>query len=103
MTNEAKGRTLRRRGAAERRTLTPVVRSEMEEAMQDEMMTKEHAQWPEFCKRMAVEAVGCKHTLDGAKRVLLALGWDDPIPSTWYLKQHGAFCDCEVMLNVVCA
>lgn len=44
-------------------------------------------------------AGGCDHTLALSKRYAEERGFD-PIDFYQFLNSHGAFCDCEVCLNV---
>ena len=45
-------------------------------------------------------AVGCDHTLTFTKKWSEANGIDFNIIKTW-LNEHGGFCDCEVLFNVM--
>jgi hypothetical protein len=79
-----------------------------------EVMTPKSPRWDEFCDALdeAVGLLDCggdstfppnpdwpTHAL--TKRVLTLMGHVDVEASIDFYKQHGGYCDCEVMLNVV--
>ena len=81
------------------------------------LMTDEHERWGEFAARLAGPE-GCDFRFDAdgrlkwkcaggidksrAVRILEQMGGDIDIPgSVADFEEHGGFCDCEIILNVV--
>jgi len=77
----------------------------------DDVMTRDHERWDEFCGRMfATMGSPADHRCNGGasghghettRAVLSTMGMDVP-PSLAYLRaQGGCCCDCEVIMNVL--
>jgi hypothetical protein len=73
-----------------------------------EVMTPESPRWDQFCGALdeALGQLGCggdnaRPTHEVTKRVLTRMGHVDVGASIDFYEQHGGYCDCEVMLNVV--
>ena len=71
-------------------------------------MTPKSPRWDQFCDELdeAVGLLGCggdraRPTHAVTKRVLTLMGHVDVEASIDFYEQHGGYCDCEVMLNVV--
>ena len=76
-----------------------------------QVMTKEHPKWEEFCKRLRGPE-GCDFREGGtaciggrdkrfAIRILRTYEDIDIQETINYFEQHGGYCDCEILLNVV--
>jgi hypothetical protein len=76
----------------------------MEDAMTGEVLTPTSPRWDEFCGQLsvAVLSAGCKHGFDHARRIMDAMGAINIPESLSYFRQHGGFCDIEILLNVMC-
>ena len=72
-----------------------------------EVMEPGHARWAEFAAKLGPRAWGCKSERDcpQATAVLREMGFSDSVirKSLARLRSMGGGCDCEIMLNVVCA
>lgn len=76
-------------------------------AWNDEQKTQARASFPLKDKLMeqlfsavdqALEAEGCDHTLRFTESWLDRSGFDRQTPIAWF-KEHGGYCDCEVIAN----
>jgi len=81
-----------------------------------EIMTRKHSKWEEFCARLEGEE-GCdfKKNEEGrvtwkcgggndksfAIAILKEMGNIDIDASISYFDEHGGYCDCEILFNVV--
>jgi hypothetical protein len=78
-----------------------------------QILTLKHALWDEFANRLYgpegcdVKGEGadmnwkCDGTFCNAISILTALAADIDIPATLaYLRENGAYCDCEILLNI---
>ena len=68
----------------------------------ESILTPRHPKWPDFCAvlsdRLATTG-GCDGTFGHARALLRATGMDVDATLLFY-RQHGAGCDCEILLNV---
>lgn len=70
------------------------------------LMTPEHPNWEEFSNRLdeLLSDNGCCHDHSACRRALHDMGsCEMEIIGCvkWFCENHG-YCDCEVMMNVVC-
>ena len=70
------------------------------------LMTPEHPKWKQFTEQLSayMKENGCdSQTLRGAEHVLSKDKWGDGLnveESLEYFREHGGFCDCEILMNV---
>ena len=70
-----------------------------------DVMTPDHHRWDAFCARLEM-ALGdphehrCSRRFEAVVAILSSMGLDVHASLDW-LREQGASCDCEVMLNVV--
>lgn len=75
------------------------------------IMTKKHPQWNLFTMLLDMNldykedkdkkaTWNCDCTLKGTKEILKIMAMDID-KSIKYLEEHGGYCDCEVMMNVI--
>lgn len=74
------------------------------EMCETETMTPVSPRWHTFCGELsaAVLSLGCKHDFSHAKRIMNKMGGIDVPASLAFFKQHGGYCDDEILLNVMC-
>jgi len=69
----------------------------------DAVLTPRHPKWPDFCAvlhdRLTTTTGGCDGTFGQARALLKAIGMDVDASLLFY-RQHGAGCDCELLMNV---
>lgn len=66
-------------------------------------MTDKHPRWGEFCSELEELidlqfAGGCKHDHRHAKWLLGEMRMDVPSSLQW-CRNHGGYCDCEILMN----
>jgi Protein of unknown function (DUF2695) len=68
-------------------------------------MTTGHPMWDRFADSIVtlLEAQECDNTLTISRELLVDMRIFDVDGSIEWLQDHGGFCDCEVLLNVVLA
>jgi hypothetical protein len=74
-----------------------------------ELMTPEHTKWNEFCGRLSDlcdfrkkegrEVWNCDHDFAFATPLLEDYGVDVP-QTIKFFREHGGYCDCEILFNV---
>jgi|HubBroStandDraft_3_1064219.scaffolds.fasta_scaffold1710055_1 hypothetical protein len=66
-----------------------------------DIMTPEHPRWDEFCSELD-HSIACDQCYDecaGAREILTKYAVDIDA-SVEYFREHGGFCDCEILMNV---
>jgi hypothetical protein len=68
-----------------------------------EILTPTSPRWNEFLGQLseAVLSAGCKDDFAHAKRIMGEMGAVNIPGSLSYFKQHGGYCDVEILLNVM--
>ena len=76
----------------------------------DEPILPRHPRWDEFIERLAgpdgcdfqKDEWICSGELEMTRRILREMGLEDASidVSTSYFKDHSAYCDCEVVINI---
>jgi hypothetical protein len=71
--------------------------------MKLETLTTKSPRWVEFAGRLArsVSRVkDCHHSYQHAVEIMNAMGGVDIEATLAYCRDHGGFCDCEILFNV---
>jgi hypothetical protein len=68
-----------------------------------EILTPTSSRWNEFLGQLsaAVLSAGCNYGFEHAERIMGAMGAVNVPGSLSYFKQHGGYCDVEILLNVM--
>jgi hypothetical protein len=70
------------------------------------IMIPEHPRWNEFAEKLCAVVHSprdCNHTTQNTGSILTAMGDLDVKASLDSLQSRGGFCDCEVIMNVICS
>lgn len=82
-------------------TLPPELAKQEESMSNQVVMTNGHPQWSEFIGRLSRVAGQCdSKTLSHSSAILQTMGGFDVEKSLEFFRQHGGYCDCEVLMNV---
>jgi Protein of unknown function (DUF2695) len=68
------------------------------------IMGPEHPRWEEFAERLRSTTRtlrDCNHTTRNAEAVLAAIGGLDIEASLAGFREHGGYCDCEIIMNAI--
>jgi hypothetical protein len=63
------------------------------------IMTPDHPKWTEFMNRLWAGRLPCCHNHHMSRAILADFDVDIE-RSIAYLREHGGYCDCEVLFNV---
>jgi uncharacterized protein DUF2695 len=80
-----------------------ILRNDPKQWRNQMVMTIESPHWREFCDRLdrAISKQGCDaRTLRLAEKVLRDMGGIDIEASLEYFREHGGYCDCEILVNI---
>jgi hypothetical protein len=74
------------------------------EKAEREIMTMAHPMWESFTESIdtLLESRKCDNKLSFATELLVDMRRFDVDASLDWLENHGGYCDCEVLMNVVC-
>jgi hypothetical protein len=74
---------------------------------QIEVLTTDSLRWNEFTEALGQivfpgeNILNCNHDHRHAKQVMSEMGGVDIPASIEYFEEHGGFCDCEILFNVL--
>jgi hypothetical protein len=68
------------------------------------VVTPADPRWDAFAEALseAVNKQGCRNDHRLAEQIMTQMGDVDIPGSIEFFEQHGGYCDCEIMFNVVC-
>ena len=64
------------------------------------LMIPGHPQWVEFCNKLQ-EMQWCEHEFGYAIECLNLFAVDTDRTLAWF-QEHGGYCDCEIIFNIIC-
>jgi hypothetical protein len=70
-----------------------------------ETLTTKSPRWDEFAGKLSQSVLrvkNCRHDYQHAIGVMTAMGGVDIEASLAYCRDHGGYCDCEILFNVEC-
>jgi hypothetical protein len=80
------------------------LKKEIEKEYEENIMTPDHLEWEEFCNILndRINLYGCDaETLTQAEYILSKYFPNiDVEKSLEYFREHGGYCDCEILMNV---
>lgn len=67
----------------------------------NETMKPGHPRWQEFEDRLRNDFVECRSDLALSREILQTMDCVNVVSSLMFFREHGGYCDCEVILNVL--